>query len=184
MDVEEFSGLKFLKTKTFFDSRGYFRETFKSSSFNESCGCRYDFVQDNEAFSGPAYVLRGLHYQKKPKAQAKLVRVVSGSIYDVVVDLRSNSSSYGKWKGFELNSEEGSALFVPEGFAHGYMTLVENTIVTYKVSDYYAPETEAGVIWNDPDIGVKWPETKDGPIVSEKDLLLPRLRDLSGKLSF
>lgn len=175
---KEFDGLEVIETKTFHDGRGYFRETFRDIWFNELTANRYRMVQDNEAFSGPAFVLRGLHYQKRPRAQAKLLRVSSGAIFDVVVDLRKNSPSYGKWRGFELTAENGISLFVPEGFAHGYLTLVENTLVTYKVSDYYAPETEGGLLWNDPDIGVSWPLKNKAPIISDKDLILPRLSQL------
>lgn len=175
MDVE-FSGLKLLETKTFYDSRGYFRETYRESNFDGES--KVDFVQDNEALSNEAFILRGLHFQKNPKAQAKLVRVVSGSIYDVVVDLRSKSSTYGQWQGFTLSSETGASLFVPEGFAHGYLTLEKNTIVTYKVSSYYDPSSESGIIWNDADLGIDWPLNGGSPIVSDKDNLLPKFKDL------
>jgi len=175
---QDFDGLEIIETKTFHDARGYFRETFRDVLFNNMTGNRYRMVQDNEAFSGPAFVLRGLHYQKEPKAQAKLLRVSKGVIFDVVVDLRKESPSYGQWRGFELSEENALSLFIPEGFAHGYLTLVENSLVSYKVSDYYAPETEGGLLWNDPDIGINWPLGGNTPLMSDKDMTLPLLSQL------
>lgn len=172
----EFSGLKLLETKTFYDFRGYFRETYRESDF-EASG-KVSFVQDNEAFSSEAFILRGLHFQKDSKAQAKLVRAVSGSIFDVAVDLRPQSPTFGKWKGFTLSSETGASLFVPEGFAHGYLTLEKNTVVTYKVSTYYDPDSEGGIIWNDADLGIEWPLNGGSPIVSEKDARLPGFKEI------
>lgn len=178
MKSQEFAGLKLFETKTFKDSRGHFRETFKDLLFEELTGKKYHMVQDNEAFSGPAFVLRGLHFQRRPRAQAKLVRVAAGAIFDAVVDLRRDSPSYGRWKGFELSAENGLSLFVPDGFAHGYLTLVENTVVNYKVSDYYAPETEGGLVWNDRAVNIDWPLAGHEPIVSDKDQNLQSFSEL------
>lgn len=175
---QEFEGLEIIESKTFCDARGYFRETFRDILFNNLTENRYRMVQDNEAFSGPAFVLRGLHYQRAPKAQAKLLRVSQGAVYDVAVDLRKKSPSYGKWRGFELTAENALSLFIPEGFAHGYLTLVENSLVSYKVSDYYAPESEGGLLWNDPDIGIDWPLGGNIPLMSGKDMALPLLSQL------
>lgn len=174
---ELFEGLKLFEIKTFGDSRGYFRESFVDKRFAEQSALTVNFVQDNEAFSKIQYTLRGLHFQANPKAQGKYVRVLSGSIFDVALDLRKFSPSFGQWRAFELSAENGSALFVPEGFAHGYLTLAPETLVVYKVTDYYAPECEGGIVWNDPALGINWPLNGHEPVMSEKDGLWPTLAE-------
>lgn len=165
------NGLVVIEGKTFKDDRGYFRETFRVSGLEALIGRPCEFVQDNESCSRKG-VLRGLHFQRPPHAQAKLVRVVHGRIFDVAVDLRSDSTTFGRWVGYELNAENGRQLFIPEGFAHGFLALEDGTVVCYKASDYYAPECEGGIRWDDPDVGVEWP-IGDKPIVSGRDAVLP-----------
>lgn len=176
--ADDIAGLKLIQTKTFTDHRGYFRETYRTHDFREITGCGLEFVQDNESLSKQAGVLRGLHFQRPPHTQAKLVRVVCGSIFDVVVDLRPSSPTFKQWSSFELSAENGWQLFVPEGLAHGFCTLAENTVVTYKVSNYYAPECDGGIRWNDPELGITWPFTDNDIIISEKDAVLPLLAQL------
>ncbi|MGL4209510.1 MAG: dTDP-4-dehydrorhamnose 3,5-epimerase [Candidatus Adiutrix sp.] len=171
------SGPMLLSPKTFADLRGYFRESYQKKQLAEILGFEIDFVQDNDSFSKEIGVLRGLHFQRPPHAQAKLVKVVSGAIFDVIVDLRADSTTYGHWQSFELCAQKGQQLFVPVGFAHGFCTLSENTTVSYKISDYYAPECEGGVIWNDKQLAIDWP-LKKPPIISEKDDKLISFGDL------
>lgn len=163
-------GLILFEPKTFKDERGFFRETFRALDFEN-----INFVQDNESLS-KAGVLRGLHFQRPPHAQAKLVRVAWGRAFDVAVDLRKNSPTYGHWEAFELSAENGRRLFIPKGCAHGFVALADNTVLSYKVSDYYAPECDAGVLWSDPDIRVEWPFYD--MIISAKDAALPTLSAL------
>ena len=151
------------------DHRGFFMESFREDTFH-SLGVDLKFIQDNHARSEAKHVLRGLHFQTAPHAQAKLIRVLSGAIYDVIVDLRKGSKTYGQSFGVELTSDNFKMLFVPHGFAHGYCTLVPETEVFYKVDAYYAPQNEGGILWNDPDLKIDWP-TQD-PILSEKDKTL------------
>ncbi|HCP10144.1 MAG TPA: dTDP-4-dehydrorhamnose 3,5-epimerase [Thermodesulfobacterium commune] len=164
--------------KIFKDERGYFIETYKKSDFEKE-GINVEFIQDNHSYSIKG-VLRGLHYQKKPKAQGKLVRCVLGKIFDVAVDIRKGSPTFGKWVGVELSGENGYMLWIPEGFAHGFLVLSDFAHVIYKVSgSEYSPEHDTGIIWNDEDIGIKWPlEKVEKVILSEKDSKLPRLKDL------
>lgn len=159
-------GVVIIEVKVFGDDRGFFMESYNSEKFREQ-GIMNTFIQDNHSLSVEAGVLRGLHYQLNPKAQTKLVRVVSGAIYDVVLDIRSDSPTFGKWAGFILSSENKRQLLVPKGFAHGFCTLVPNTEVLYKVDELYSPEYDRGIAWNDPALGIDWPTTK--PILSEKD---------------
>jgi len=167
-----------IKPKVFKDNRGFFLETYKESDFVKA-GITNRFVQDNHSMSVKG-VLRGLHYQKKPAVQGKLVRCVRGAIFDVAVDVRKGSPTFGKWVGVILSEENHFMLWIPPGFAHGFLTLSERAEVIYKVSDSeYSPEHDAGIIWNDPDIGIKWPLEEVGEVIlSEKDSKLPRLRDL------
>lgn len=149
------------------DNRGYFMETFLLDKFLKEV-TNTTFVQENESFSSYG-VLRGLHYQLPPHAQAKLVRVVNGKIYDVAVDIRKNSPTFGKYVGFELSGENKRQLFIPRGFAHGFVTLEDDTIVQYKTDNYYAPESEGAIMWNDQVIGINWPIEQSIINLSEKD---------------
>jgi len=166
-----------VKPKVFCDSRGFFMETYKKSDF-ESAGIDTDFVQDNHSKSIKG-VLRGLHYQKEPFAQGKLVRCIRGKIFDVAVDIRKGSPTFGKWVGYELSEENKLMLWIPKGFAHGFLTLSEEAEVVYKVSGgEYNPDYDAGIRWDDPDIGINWPiEMVEEVLLSEKDKNLPFLKD-------
>jgi dTDP-4-dehydrorhamnose 3,5-epimerase len=179
-----FQEVVIIQPTVFEDERGFFLETFNRAELAE-VGIKEDFVQDNISHSRKG-VVRGLHYQAK-KAQYKLVRVVQGRIFDVVVDIRKGSKTYGQYMGIELSSEDPSMLYVPIGFAHGFMALADNTEVMYKVSDYYAPEHDAGIRWNDPELSIKWPVERFGIkdlIVSPKDAVLPMLRDIQSPFSY
>ena len=170
-----------ITTKRHGDARGWFSETWSRRTLAEA-GVDADFVQDNQAFSARKGTLRGLHFQKAPHPQAKLVRVLRGAIYDVAVDIRKGSPTYGRWVAAELTAEGGEQLFVPRGFAHAYCTITDDCELAYKVDGLYAPKTEGGIIWSDPDLLIPWPLDGD-PVLSEKDKLLPRLRDL-GDIAF
>ncbi len=162
-----------IKPKVFEDTRGFFMEVYKASEFKKN-GITHDFVQDNHSVSCKG-VLRGLHYQLKPMEQGKLVRCVKGKIWDVVVDIRKGSPWYGKWVAQELSEKNKLMLWVPPGFAHGFVALEEHTEVIYKVTKEYAPELDRGIIWNDPDLGINW--RIKSPVISEKDGGLPRLEE-------
>jgi dTDP-4-dehydrorhamnose 3,5-epimerase len=168
------SGAVIIEVNVFGDQRGFFMESYNAKKFKEH-GITSTFVQDNHSLSVEAGVLRGLHYQLNPKAQTKLIRVITGAVYDVVVDIRRDSTTFGQWKGFVLNAENKRQLHVPKGFAHGFCTLVPNTEVLYKVDEYYSPEYDRGIAWNDPALGIDWP-TKN-PILSNKDQKHPFLID-------
>jgi dTDP-4-dehydrorhamnose 3,5-epimerase len=155
-----------LEPRVFGDERGFFLESYNQRVFREATGVDADFVQDNHSRSA-RNVLRGLHYQLK-QAQGKLVRVVAGEVFDVAVDLRRSSPRFGRWMGLHLSAENKRMLWIPAGFAHGFLALKEATEVLYKATDYYAPEHERCVMWNDPDIAIDWP-LADVPLVSEKD---------------
>ncbi|HDP25863.1 MAG TPA: dTDP-4-dehydrorhamnose 3,5-epimerase [Deltaproteobacteria bacterium] len=157
------------------DQRGFFLEAFSSRIFRDY-GIAVDFVQDNCSFSKSSGVIRGLHFQYPPHAQAKLIWVITGSILDVVVDLRRASPTYGKWLSVEMSSSPVRMLYVPRGFAHGFCTLRNSTRVLYKVDAFYAPHADAGIRWNDPDLAIVWPT--QSPIVSAKDSRLPSLSDI------
>ena len=161
-----------VEARSFPDERGFFIENFKESDFAKN-GIKTKFLQDNFSHSVHG-VLRGLHYQKNPKPQAKLVSTIRGKIYDVAVDIRKNSSTYGKWVGEILSDKNHRLLYIPEGFAHGFCVLSEEADVLYKVSHEYSPENEKGIIWNDPDIDIKWPI--NNPILDKKDLQLPSMK--------
>jgi len=166
-----------VKPVVFKDNRGFFMETYKKSNF-EKVGINTDFVQDNHSKSIKG-VLRGLHYQNEPFAQGKLVRCIRGKIFDVAVDIRKGSPTFGKWIGYELSEENKLMLWIPKGFAHGFLTLSEEAEVIYKVSgEEYSPQYDAGIIWNDPDIGIKWPlDNIDEVLLSDKDKNLPNLKN-------
>lgn len=163
-----------VRPRRFSDARGWFTESWNAPRFS-AWGIDVAFVQDNHALSHAAGTLRGLHFQKPPFAQAKLVRCTRGAIFDVAVDIRAASPTYKQWVGAELSAENGDQLFVPAGFAHGYLTLTPDCEVMYKVDAPYAPQADAGIIWNDPDIGIDWPGVAGAPLLSDKDMILPRL---------
>ena len=167
------SELILIEPKVFHDERGFFIETYKHSDF-VGFGIKEHFVQDNHARS-KRNVLRGLHYQKNPKAQGKLVRCLRGKIFDVAVDLRKGASTFGQWIGVELSEENNSMLYIPPAFAHGYVALSDFVDVIYKCTEEYSPENERGIIWNDSDIKINWPI--ENPIISDKDRNLPMLKD-------
>lgn len=164
-----------IEPRVFGDNRGYFLETYKKADF-EAAGLLYDFVQDNQSSSRKG-VLRGLHFQKT-HPQAKLVRVLSGEVFDVAVDLRKDSPSYGQWVGVLLSGENKKQLMIPRGFAHGFVVVSDYAEFAYKCDDLYHPEDEGGLLWNDPDIAIEWPEVGE-ILLSEKDKKNPALRDLN-----
>ncbi len=169
-----------IEAKSFSDERGFFLESFKESSFIEN-GINIKFVQDNYSRSIKG-VLRGPHYQKNPKAQAKLVTVLRGEIFDVAVDMRKNSPTYGKWVSEVLSEQNHKLLYIPEGFAHGYCVLSDEADIFYKVNREYSPEYDSGFIWNDPEINIKWPIDK--PIISEKDQKLPSFKNADNNFEY
>lgn len=158
------------------DGRGFFSEVYSDRDIRKA-GITAGWVQDNHALSNERHVLRGLHFQAPPHAQAKLVRVSRGAIFDVVVDLREGSGTFGKSAVATLSASAWNQLYVPPGFAHGYLTLAPHTEVQYKVDAYYSPEHEGGVIWNDPDVAIDWPLEGNVPVLSARDRALPRLKD-------
>jgi dTDP-4-dehydrorhamnose 3,5-epimerase len=178
MEVQptKISGVLLLKPRYFHDARGYFVETY-SARAARAAGLQTDFVQDNQARSRERGTVRALHFQAPPKAQAKLVHVLRGRIYDVAIDLRIGSPSYGKWVAATLSAEGGEQMFVPRGFAHGYCTLEADSEVAYKVDEYYAPECEAGIAWDDPTLAIGWPIAAAEAVLSDKDRKLPRFAD-------
>ncbi|MES2628971.1 MAG: dTDP-4-dehydrorhamnose 3,5-epimerase [Bacteroidota bacterium] len=161
-----FNALFLIKPTIFGDHRGYFYESFNARTFEEKTGLNVSFVQDNQSYSSKG-VLRGLHYQDAPYTQDKLVRVLSGSVLDVVVDLRKEEPTYGQSYAIELSAENHLQLFVPKGFAHGFSTLEDDTIFVYKCSDYYHKASEGCILWNDPSLAIDW--KLDNPVISEKD---------------
>ena len=166
-------GVFVLEPKVFGDARGWFMESWSQRKMEEA-GIKVDFVQDNQSFSAQKGTLRGLHYQLNPKCQAKLLRCTRGRIFDVAVDIRKGSPQYGQWVGVELSAENKKQLFIPRGFAHGFITLTDDVEVQYKADNYYAPECDGNIRWNDPDIGVEWPI--EPVILSEKDQQAPLLK--------
>jgi len=172
-------GLVLITPKVFGDERGFFMETYNKKEFFEN-GLRVNFVQSNHSRSVKG-VLRGLHFQKGESAQAKLIRVVRGRVFDVAVDLRPSSATFGQWQGVELSEENKQLFFVPKGFAHGFLALSDMVDFEYQVDNFYQPEAEGGIIWNDPDINITWP--KAGKlIISEKDRRLPSLAQIKDTL--
>ena len=170
-------GVFVIEPRVFSDARGYFMETWKQAEFNEHIGPIH-FVQDNESKSSYG-VLRGLHYQKGEAAQAKLVRVIKGKVLDVAVDLRRASSTFGQHVMVELSEDNKRQFFIPRGFAHGFLVLSEEAVFTYKVDNVYAPQSEAGIRWDDPELGIEWPIDPKDVLTSEKDLKLPLLREVN-----
>jgi dTDP-4-dehydrorhamnose 3,5-epimerase len=173
----EIPGLMVLRPKRLGDARGWFAETFSEGQRSE-LGLP-TFVQENESSSANAGTVRGLHFQRAPKAQAKLVRCVVGAVFDVAVDIRPTSSTFGKHVSMRLDAERGDQLYVPAGFAHGFCTLEPHTLVQYKVSTEYSPKHEGGILWNDPALAIKWPVTANASLLSEKDRLQWRFSDQS-----
>ncbi|GGF92242.1 dTDP-4-dehydrorhamnose 3,5-epimerase [Paenibacillus abyssi] len=166
--------LKLIEPAVFGDHRGFFMESYNEKTYQKH-GIMQTFIQDNHSLSVEAGVLRGLHYQLHPQAQTKLVRCTAGSIYDVVVDIRKGSPTYGQWQGFILSAANKRQLLVPQGFAHGFCTLVPNCEVMYKVDALYSPDHDRGIAWNDPTLGIDWPTS--APILSDKDTKHPMLTD-------
>lgn len=176
------AGILMIEPDRFGDHRGFFSETYSQRVYAE-LGVDVEFVQDNHSLSAAVGTVRGLHFQTPPHAQAKLVRCGRGAIFDVAVDIRKGSPTYGQSVGYELSAENGAQLFVPAGFAHGFMTLQPDSEIIYKCSDYYAPETEGAVRWDDPAIGIDWPLQGDA-ILSDKDVVAPILADLDSPFQF
>ncbi|MDL1162455.1 dTDP-4-dehydrorhamnose 3,5-epimerase [Yersinia pestis] len=156
------------------DNRGFFMESYNDVAM-QKLGVHYNFIQDNQSLSAEPGVLRGLHYQLKPRGQTKLIRVLTGAIYDVILDIRKSSPTFGQWVGVILSEHNKRQLLVPKGFAHGFCTLVPNTQVLYKVDEYYSPEHDRGILWSDPALGIDWPASN--PILSDKDQQHPLLKD-------
>ncbi|MBB6480758.1 dTDP-4-dehydrorhamnose 3,5-epimerase [Spirochaeta isovalerica] len=171
-------GVLIIQPKKFGDDRGFFMETYKKSDFDKA-GIHESFAQDNHSFSSRG-VLRGIHFQSAPHAQGKLVRVVKGAVWDVAVDLIEGSPTFGKHFGIELTEENGTMLYIPPGFGHGFLTLKDNTHFLYKCTEEYAPESDGGVIWNDRELNIHWPleGVIDFPLISGKDASLPELETL------
>ena len=169
-------GLVVLKPTVFKDNRGYFMESYNQKNINKLLG-NVNFIQDNESESSRG-VLRGFHFQKPPYTQAKLVKCLKGSVLDVVLDLRKDSKTYGIFETISLTEENKKQLFIPKGFAHGFIVLSKSAILSYKVDNYYNPESESGIIWNDPDLNIDWKINKNEIIVSEKDKNLPTFNEI------
>lgn len=165
-----------IEPKVFGDARGFFYESFNQAAFNTATGTAFEFVQDNHSRSSKG-VLRGLHYQLPPHAQGKLVRVVRGAVWDVAVDIRQNSATFGRWVGQELTEDNHKQFWIPPGFAHGFVVLSESADFLYKTTNYYAPQSYRGLLWNDPDIGIAWPDLGMEFLLSDKDQKQPLLRN-------
>ncbi len=177
----EIEDVLIIEPKVFGDHRGWFTETYSKEKFNE-LGVHIDFIQDNHSFSSQKGTLRGLHFQLNPKAQTKLVRCTKGKILDVAVDLREGSPTYKKWIAVELTEENKKQLLIPKGFAHGFLTLADDVEVQYKVDEYYSPENDRSIRFDDPEIGVVW--GIDSPILSDKDLNAPLLKESDANFKF
>lgn len=173
----DIAGLLIIEPRVFGDERGYFMESFSERDFAAATGLDVRFVQDNESRSKRG-VLRGLHFQKEPYAQAKLVRVAQGRVLDVAVDIREGSPTFGKYVATELSGDNHRQMFIPKGFAHGYVVLEDDTVFQYKCDEYYHPESEGGIAWNDAQIGIEWPLSESELILSEKDRKHPTLKEL------
>ena len=171
-----------IKPRQFGDQRGFFSETYSRKKYLKM-GIDIEFVQDNHSLSRDVGTLRGLHFQAPPHAQGKLVRCGRGAIFDVAVDIRRGSPTYGQWVGYVLSADNAHQVYVPMGFAHGFVTLEPDSEIVYKCSDYYAPETEGTIKWNDPDIGIDWLLTGN-PILSQKDAFAPLLKDFESPFIF
>ena len=173
----EIPGIRIFTPKKFDDGRGFFSETYNKKRF-ASFGITKEFVQDNQSLSIEPWTLRGLHFQIPPYAQDKILRVLRGKIFDVVVDIRLGSPTYGKHASFVLSAEEWNQIWIPIGFAHGICTMEPNTEVLYKMTNYYSPEHDRGILWNDPSLDIHWPADEKKVLLSDKDKKLPRLSEL------
>ncbi len=169
-------GVLIFEPKLFGDARGFFMESFNQKIFDDAVGGHTAFVQDNHSRSAKG-VLRGLHFQRAPHAQGKLVRCAAGAVFDVAVDIRRDSPTFGQWVGVELNAENQRQLWIPAGLAHGFLVLSESADFLYKTTDYYAPQAEGAVRWDDPDLAIAWPDVGMAPLLSGKDAAAPLLRD-------
>ena len=178
----EIPGLMEVVPRKIGDERGYFSEIFREDRFREIADV--DFVQENQSLSVDVGTVRGLHFQTEPFAQGKLVRCLSGAVFDVAVDLRRGSPHFGDWAAIELTVETGNQLWIPAGFAHGFCTLLPQSVVCYKVTSYYSREQDKGVAWDDSEIGIVWPEIADPATLSAKDRSQPRLADLPAHFSY
>jgi len=172
-----------IKPRRFGDDRGWFTENYNARAFAD-LGIGVTFVQDNHSYSKPAGTLRGLHFQTPPHGQDKLVRCIRGRIWDVAVDVRRGSPTYGHWAAAELSAENGHQLFVPIGFLHGFLTLEPDCEVTYKVTDFYSPECDGGISWSDPDLALPWPLPGAEPVLSGKDAKLPTLAEFDSPFPY
>lgn len=168
-------GVLIIEPKVFGDERGFFMETFNQKAFDEAVGTPVRFVQDNHSRSMRG-VLRGLHYQSSPHAQGKLVRVVHGAVFDVAVDIRRDSPTYGRWVGVELSAQSHRQMWIPAGLAHGFFVLTDQADFLYKTTDYYVPAAERSIRWDDPTLGIDWPLNGQPPVLSAKDAAAPTLR--------
>jgi dTDP-4-dehydrorhamnose 3,5-epimerase len=178
----EIGGLIEIRPRKIADDRGYFSEVFRLSTFAEQAGA-IAFVQENQSLSRRMGTVRGIHFQIRPAAQGKLVRCLAGSILDVAVDLRTGSPTFGRYVSLILTPRENNQLWVPVGFGHGFCTLEPNSVISYRVTNYYSPEHDRGVAWDDPDIGIDWPEVADPGTLSGKDRQQPRLAELPAHFS-
>jgi dTDP-4-dehydrorhamnose 3,5-epimerase len=185
MEIEHtaLQGVVILRPARHGDARGFFSESWNRERMARA-GFDYDFVQDNHSLSGAVGTVRGLHYQTPPHAQTKLVRCGQGALFDVAVDIRSGSPTYGQWVGVELTAENGKQLLIPAGFLHGFATRAPDTEIIYKCTDYYAPDCDAAVRYDDPDIGIDWGLGTSAPLLSTKDITAPRLSDLKTPFIF
>lgn len=165
----------FIPTR-YHDYRGWFTESYKEIDIETALGTKFNFIQDNQSLSLKAGTIRGLHYQEEPFAQTKLIQTLYGSIYDVIVDIRPDSETFGQWQGFMLSDRNGHQLLVPKGFAHGFYTQIDNTKVLYKVDNYYSKDHDRGIAWDDEGLNINWPT--GNVIVSEKDKVHPKLREV------
>lgn len=182
IDQTSLPGVLVITPRRHGDHRGFFSESYNHKRMVEA-GIEIGFVQDNHSLSAAAGTVRGLHFQTPPHAQAKLVRCGRGRLFDVAVDLRRGSPGYGRWTGVELSFENGRQLLVPAGFAHGFVTLEPDTEILYKCSDYYAPDCDAGIAWDDPEIGIDWP-LSGAPLLSDKDAAAPRLAQIDSPFRY
>ena len=184
MDIREtgIEGLLIVKPRIFEDDRGYFFESFNESEF-EKAGYPFHFIQDNQSKSSYG-VVRGLHYQLEPKSQTKLVRVLEGSIWDVAVDLRKDSPTFRRWEGVELSAANKLQLLIPKGFAHGFSVLSEKAVVLYKCDEFYAPDYDAGIIYNDPQLNIDWKIPEDKIVLSDKDAGQPNFNEAKNNFKF